>query len=227
MLKMFENGVIFIAPNLKVNEYIENGKEEELMELVLHEMENDPTIEICSPDDFEPQFLEGLVHDQEILDELVAEWETVKDNDPKLKLFIEYLKTELFDNSNNLEGKLVIFSESKETTDYLNIELKKAGFKRILCVEGSNKKEMMPVIRENFDANYAHPKNDFDIIISTEVLAEGVNLHRSNINVNYDTSGVQTGQLSCTLNIPSAAAATTALFNIRTTFYVLFATRNK
>ena len=41
------------------------------------------------------------------------------------------------------------------------------------------------------------------------------------------TSGVQTGQLSCTLNIPSAAAATTALFNIRTTFYVLFATRNK
>ena len=41
------------------------------------------------------------------------------------------------------------------------------------------------------------------------------------------TSGVQTGQLSCTLNIPAAAAATTALFNIRTTFYVLFATRNK
>ena len=41
------------------------------------------------------------------------------------------------------------------------------------------------------------------------------------------TSGVQTGQLSCTLNIPATASATTALFNIRTTFYVLFATRNK
>lgn len=187
MLKMFENGVIFIAPNLKVNEYIENGKEEELMELVLHEMENDPTIEICSPDDFEPQFLDGLVHDQEILDELVAEWETVKDNDPKLKLFIEYLKTELFDTSKNLEGKLVVFSESKETTEYLNRELNKAGFKKIICVEGSNKKELMPIIRENFDANFAHPKNDYDIVISTEVLAEGVNLHRSNMVVNYDT----------------------------------------
>ena len=34
-------------------------------------------------------------------------------------------------------------------------------------------------------------------------------------------------QLSCTLNIPATASATTALFNIRTTFYVLFATRNK
>lgn len=40
-------------------------------------------------------------------------------------------------------------------------------------------------------------------------------------------SGVQTGQLSCTLNIPIAAVSTAALFNIRTTFYVLFATRNK
>ena len=38
---------------------------------------------------------------------------------------------------------------------------------------------------------------------------------------------VQTGQLSCTLNIPGAATATVALFNVRTTFYVLFATRNK
>lgn len=39
--------------------------------------------------------------------------------------------------------------------------------------------------------------------------------------------GVQTGQLSCTLNIPVAALSTTALFNVRTTFYVLFATRNR
>lgn len=39
--------------------------------------------------------------------------------------------------------------------------------------------------------------------------------------------GVQTGQLSCTLNIPVVAVSTAALFNIRTTFYVLFATRNR
>ena len=39
--------------------------------------------------------------------------------------------------------------------------------------------------------------------------------------------GGQTGQLSCTLNIPVVALSTTALFNIRTTFYVLFSTRNR
>ena len=32
--------------------------------------------------------------------------------------------------------------------------------------------------------------------------------------------------LSCTLNIPEAASATVALFNVRTTFYILFATCN-
>lgn len=40
-------------------------------------------------------------------------------------------------------------------------------------------------------------------------------------------SGGQTGQLSCTLNIPVVAVNTTALFNVRTTFYVLFSTRNR
>ena len=39
--------------------------------------------------------------------------------------------------------------------------------------------------------------------------------------------GGQTGQLSCTLNIPVVAVNTTALFNVRTTFYLLFATRNR
>ena len=42
-----------------------------------------------------------------------------------------------------------------------------------------------------------------------------------------ESDGVQTGQFSCTLNIPETASATVALFNVRTTFYVLLATRNK
>lgn len=46
----------------------------------------------------------------------------------------------------------------------------------------------MPVLEANFDANYkGEKKNDYNIVISTEVLAEGVNLHRANVIVNYDT----------------------------------------
>ncbi|MBA2430689.1 MAG: hypothetical protein H0V56_01075 [Chthoniobacterales bacterium] len=48
----------------------------------------------------------------------------------------------------------------------------------------------MPVVRANFDANAPHDaerKDDYRILISTEVLAEGVNLHRAHVVVNYDT----------------------------------------
>ncbi|MBF8270399.1 MAG: helicase, partial [Gammaproteobacteria bacterium] len=64
---------------------------------------------------------------------------------------------------------------------------KTAGFKRVLTVSSENRAERMPTVRANFDGNAEDKANDYDILISTEVLAEGVNLHRSNVIVNYDT----------------------------------------
>lgn len=187
MLDMFEKGTIYIAPNLKVNELLSNGKEEELIKLINESIYADPTIEICSPGDFLPGFKEGLEQDDTMLKELVGAWNTI-DYDPKLDIFLDYLKTKLFNKNINKEGKLLVFSESKETTKYLSDALKNHGYKRLLTVQSANRKELMPVLNENFDANYeGEKKNDFDIIISTEVLAEGVNLHRSNVIVNYDT----------------------------------------
>lgn len=187
MLDMFEKGTIYIAPNLKVTELLSNGKEEELIKLINEAIYADPTIEICSPNDFLPGFKEGLEQDDAMLKELVEAWSKI-DYDPKLDIFLDYLKNKLFDKTINNEGKLLVFSESKETTKYLSDALKKEGYTRLLTVQSANRNEMMPVLRENFDANYeGERKNDFDIIISTEVLAEGVNLHRSNIIVNYDT----------------------------------------
>ncbi len=187
MLTMFESGKIFIAPNLKVSEYITEGKEDELLQLALDKMDFDPTISICTPEDFEAGFLSGLEQDQLILNELIVEWEKIT-YDPKLNEFIDKLQNELFRKELNQEGKLVVFSESKETTNYLYENLKQEGFDKILCVESSNRKEKVPLLRENFDANYeGEKKNDYNIVISTEVLAEGVNMHRSNIIVNYDT----------------------------------------
>lgn len=188
MLDMFEKGVIYIAPNLKVNELLSNGKEDELIQQIENAQYTDPTIEICTPEDFEPQFKRGLEADGQILKELVEAWNEIS-YDPKLDVFInEYLKDKLFDKSINKENKLVIFSESKETTQYLYDALKANGFNRTLTVQSNDRNDKMPLIEANFDANYkGEKKNDYNIIISTEVLAEGVNLHRANVIVNYDT----------------------------------------
>ncbi len=124
MVKMFDDNRIFIAPNVDVNKYIEEDREEDLLQLLINLQDTDPTIEICTADDFEDGFVDGLKHDFEILQNLVRDWKGVN-ADPKLDIFKEYLKTKLLSSKINKEGKLVVFSESQETTNYLSKELKK------------------------------------------------------------------------------------------------------
>jgi superfamily II DNA/RNA helicase/HKD family nuclease len=188
MVQMFDNDRIYIAPNYGVNEYINENREEELIALLTELSDTDPTIEICTAEDFEPGFITGLKNDKALLDELVKEWDAIT-QDPKLDIFKEYLATKLFEKSINKDEKLVVFSESKETTTYLYEELKKANFDKILVVDSKNRKDKFPFVKANFDANIplTEQKDDYNIVISTEVLAEGVNMHRANIIVNYDT----------------------------------------
>lgn len=186
MVKMMNQGQVFIAPKLNVSEYINDGKEADLMDIFEKQMPQDDLIEIFYPDDFELEFGIGLEKDLAILNELVADWAKVE-TDPKLDKFVDYLANCLFDSRINRQQKLVVFSESKETTAYLAEKL--SGEYRVIAVDSGNRKDKMPIIRANFDANLEAnlQKNEYDILISTEVLAEGVNLHRANVIVNYDT----------------------------------------
>ncbi len=188
MVGMFDRGKIYIAPNLPVSEYLADGKEEALIRLIAEASETDPTIQICEPDDFDAAFIEGLRRDATILENLVSAWNDIT-TDPKLDEFISRLKRSLFDKKLNPARKLIIFSESAETTDYLFRALANAGFDRALAVSGANRTEALPIVKANFDARVPAKEQDnrYDILISTEVLAEGINLHRANIVVNYDT----------------------------------------
>ena len=42
------------------------------------------------------------------------------------------------------------------------------------------------LIGANYNPNHSDPQDDIRILITTDVLAEGINLHRSNVVVNYD-----------------------------------------
>lgn len=86
------------------------------------------------------------------------------------------------------ERKLVIFSEAIDTVQRLEQECSKLGY-RVLAVTAANRSHVQNDIRLNFDANepLLNQRDDYDIIITTEVLAEGINLHRANAIVNYDS----------------------------------------
>lgn len=190
MIGMFERGTVYIAPNLPVNQLILEGREEELVTLIAEKQDADPTIEVCKPEDFSEDLLIGLRRDLERVAPILADWEQVvaSNQDPKFDLFLRRLREELLNREINREGKLVVFSESRETTDYLTKRLSIAGFDRVLTIDASNRNARRDEIRANFDANFTGKRrDDYDLIIATEVLAEGVNLHRANIIVNYDT----------------------------------------
>lgn len=186
MLKMIENGKIYIAPKLKVSDFILDDNEDEL-EAMLQNAENTETINAYLIDDFYDEFIEGIRDDNNTLKKLVNEWDEVIE-DPKYDTFVSKLKNQLMDSSINDNGKLLVFSESKETTDYLNRRLHEDGFSKILSVDSSNSKDLTNIIAQNFDANeeLKNQKDDYNIIVTTEVLAEGVNIHRSNVILNYD-----------------------------------------
>jgi superfamily II DNA/RNA helicase len=129
-----------------------------------------------------------LKNDEKKLIELCKLWDIV-DEDPKLDRFITVINEELFDSTINKEGKLVLFSESVDTLNYLKEQLK-TRLKRndLLLVCAANRNTVKDDITTNFDANSRKGKeNKYNIILTSDVLAEGVNLHRSNIIVNYDS----------------------------------------
>lgn len=186
MLKMLDADRVFIAPSLAVSEFILDDREEELEKLLLQEGMHEK-MQVFNADDFNVLFKEGIAADQAILDSLYERWKKVH-VDPKYDEFLHRLRTELLDKGINDNRKLVVFSESKETTDYVTKRLREDGFHRVMQVDSSTRNDLQEAIVTNFDANCpkAAQRDDHDIIFTTEVLAEGVNLHRSNIIVNYD-----------------------------------------
>ena len=191
MLKMVENNRIIIAPNHKVEDYVLEENEDELLKKLAEEEFTDPGIKMLSKDDFKPGFIEGLASDHKILNNMEKQWRHVieREEDPKLEKFFSVLETDLLAKSRNPERKLVIFSESLDTTEYLKERLKANGYADVLAVNSTNRTALQDKIRNNFDANLAlgQQSSDYNIIITTEVLAEGVNLHRANAILNYDT----------------------------------------
>lgn len=186
MIDMFDNDKVYIAPDLDINLLLESGlSEEEIEEKLNVKASNNPKNAIFHAADFCSEFIDMLHNDQAILEQMLADWKDISDeDDSKFAKFNELLKHELFKSDRNPEKKLVVFSESVDTVDYLKRRINR---KDVLVISAQNRNKQFKTIRENFDANYKQKLNEYNIILTTDVLAEGVNLHRSNVIVNYDT----------------------------------------
>ena len=187
MIKMFEENKVIIAPDLKVKDL--QAKDMELDQIIEYAVDKGYLAEdiLYTADAFYPDFIDMLHHDRKILERLNADWEKEHD-DQKFDLFRKNLEHNFFNKEVNPSGKLVLFSESVDTLTYLYGRLtEELGRNDVLMVTAANRNRLGQTIKENFDANYQSDSMRYNIIITSDVLAEGVNLHRSNVIVNYDS----------------------------------------
>lgn len=204
MKLMWENNTIFICPQIDVNKELDFEEKSK-------KLGRNVTFEDCVEDirakikkltsdgrnergqnaeykreDFKEEYYELLKEDLHQITNLYKRW-SQNSLDPKFDCFKEAIKPILFHPGTNTAGKLVIFSEAIDTVNALARAVKAKGYTP-LVVTAANRKDMEPEIEANFDANYeGEQKSDYDVIITTEVLSEGVNLHRANVILNYDT----------------------------------------
>jgi hypothetical protein len=84
--------------------------------------------------------------------------------------------------------KLVIFSEYVDTVNHLKVQLEVAFPERVLVVAGALSSSLSKDILRNFDASLevGKQRDDYQILLTSDKLSEGVNLNRAGAVINYD-----------------------------------------
>ena len=176
-IDMYHQGEVYISKKVDVYDMLDSGDDEKLMRLV-----EDEVVMHFKSDEFEAKFIKDLEWDLAKLKYLMELWKSIS-ADPKLEQF----KVELEENPKLVGNKKIIFTESKETAEYLKTELESMYGERVTAYTGSSSLIQKSIIEESFNPKFKDRNNDkYDVLITTDVLAEGINLHRSNALINYD-----------------------------------------
>lgn len=177
-IKLYDEGFVYFSPKHlnKIFDYMEDENIEAVDKLI-----REGKAEKIPADQFSSVLRDDLVLDLDTLKAIKKDWDLIK-RDPKLIKFIDQLKNDNILNKN----KLIVFTESKETAEYLQTNLEPHFPGKILLFTGSSDASLRAEVIYNFDAKSKVKEDTFRILIATEVLAEGVNLHRSNVVINYD-----------------------------------------
>lgn len=133
-------------------------------------------------------FVADVKSDLQLLRNLREQW-FGKDNtihfDPKLNSFIEIVREQMKCDPNR---KLIVFSEYADTANYLGKSLQEAGLPVMKYTSADASQTNKDRIRSNFDAGLkpSLQQNDYHILVATDAISEGYNLHRAGAIFNYD-----------------------------------------
>lgn len=176
-ITMMKSGEVYISKKVDVYDLLDDGNLDKLMYLI----EQNDVMKFKSTE-FEFRFLKDLESDLARLKSLQDMWSLIT-TDPKLDEFRHGLETRP-----EMKGKkIILFTESKETAEYLYSSLQDMYGSRVIYYSGQSSASLKVQIEDSFNPKNRSKGNDkYDLLITTDVLAEGINLHRANVLINYD-----------------------------------------
>lgn len=138
------------------------------------------------------QFLSDIQSDLQLLQNIAKQVNLLRlaVDDPKSDLLVKAVGNII--NTPPCAGephrKVIIFSEYLDTVEHIAPVLEAAFPGRVLVSDGSLSKHFLDNLHANFDASCPTNKQreDFDILVTTDKLSEGVNLNRAGAVINYD-----------------------------------------
>jgi len=158
--------------------------DDEEREVTLSSLEDKGLIQI-PVSEMDSSFRSDLENDILILKEVKSEWLNII-IDPKYDYFKERILESI---KKDKKRKIIIFTEFSDTANYISEKLIKDGVKSIFKYTSADASRVnKETIRKNFDAGLEDIKqsNDFDILVATDAISEGFNLHRAGTVINYD-----------------------------------------
>lgn len=176
-IDMFNTGEVYVSKKVDVYDLLDNGDDYKLMQLVESEK-----VQYFKAEEFKQFFITDIEHDLGRLRYILSRWEEVM-IDPKLEEFVK----DLAENPILKDTKKIVFTESKETASYIGERLKQIYGSRVVVFSGESTNYLKQEIEDSYNPKNKGKNNDkYDILITTDVLAEGINLHRANVLINYD-----------------------------------------
>ena len=151
--------------------------------------EDREALEVLEPDKYRiNDMLDDTLDDLEQLADFIRLVGEVRpERDSKLTALAK-----LLEKDKELKGhKVIIFTEFSDTATYLENHLKAKGLANIERIDGSSSQKQRSAVIHRFAPFYnnaAQPsaESEIDILIATDVLAEGLNLQDANRLINFD-----------------------------------------
>ena len=134
-------------------------------------------------------YITDVKNDLEILTKVQEDWNKIlkhkEFHDPKIAAIIKFIKDEL---KKDPRRKIIIFTEFSDSAYYVHEQIKKIFKRAMVYTSNDSTVKNKKTIKENFDAGLKieKQKNDYDILIATDAISEGFNLHRAGTIVNND-----------------------------------------